>query len=77
MPKNRGECDAPTTIGKEIWIDPKQASELDRLDTIIHEVIHAAFWDLSEDAVAETASDLALILSQLGYVRALPLSRAA
>lgn len=40
-----------------------------RLDTEIHEFLHAAYPDLGEEAVCGTASDLARILTALGYKR--------
>jgi hypothetical protein len=40
-----------------------------RLDTEIHEFLHCAYPDLSEEAVDITASDLARILYGLGYRR--------
>ncbi len=38
-----------------------------KLDTEIHEFLHAAYPDLNEEAVCETATDLAKILWMLGY----------
>jgi hypothetical protein len=58
------------TSGKRcvIRIDPKlRGSEL--LDTMIHEITHAAFPDLSEDAVNRFATDAATILWNDGYRR--------
>jgi hypothetical protein len=40
-----------------------------QLEVIIHELLHAAHWDLDETAVTETAEDLARILWRLGYRR--------
>lgn len=37
------------------------------LDTLIHEVLHAAYWDLDEQAVGEAASDITGILWKLGW----------
>jgi hypothetical protein len=34
---------------------------------VIHELLHAAHWDLDELAVEETAEDLARVLWKLGY----------
>lgn len=39
------------------------------LDVLLHELLHAEFPDLSEKTVAEVATDLTLILEQLGYHR--------
>jgi hypothetical protein len=61
-----GECDPPDRPGKEIRI-LKRLRGQERLDTIIHELLHAGHWDLKEDAVNELASDIARVQTQLGY----------
>ena len=61
-----GLCDAPSTVNKAISVDPKIRDEVE-LEVFIHEMIHAAHWDLAEDAVAETAADIARALWRLGY----------
>lgn len=43
--------------------------EKDRMDTTIHEAIHAIRPELDEDAVASTATDIARLLWKLGYRR--------
>ena len=43
--------------------------EKDRLDTVIHEALHAVRPELDEDAVARTATDIAHLLWKLGYRR--------
>jgi hypothetical protein len=61
-----GTCDAPNTPGKAIRI----LSELkgrERLETIIHECLHAAGWELKEKSVTHAARDIARILWKLGY----------
>jgi hypothetical protein len=40
-----------------------------QLDTIIHELLHACQPDLAEETVEETASDIARVLTKLGYRR--------
>jgi hypothetical protein len=44
--------------------------EREMLDSIIHEVLHAALWDLDEEAVEETANAISGALWRLGYRRA-------
>lgn len=39
------------------------------LDTAIHELLHLALWDLDEDVVNRTATDMARVLTKLGVVR--------
>lgn len=41
--------------------------EREVLEVLIHELLHAAYWDLDEHAVAETADDIAGILWRLGW----------
>lgn len=62
---NRGECDSPTTPGKEIRIDSELRGE-ELLEVVTHEVVHAALWHLDEEYVEATAHDLARILWRLG-----------
>ena len=53
-----GECDSPTTKGKKIKI-VKGLSEQRLLDVYVHEVTHAALWDLGEGPVASLANAVA------------------
>jgi hypothetical protein len=56
-----GLCDSPDTKHKRIYI--KDGLSLPMLiDTIIHEVTHAAVWELSEDFVDAFATQLSSIL---------------
>lgn len=56
-------CYEPT-----IFIDPERSkSQIDYLDTCIHEAIHASRNDLSEQAVVRLASDIATVLWALGF----------
>lgn len=57
----RGSCDAPTMPEKKIKIKQSLRGLL-KLDTIIHEGLHAGLWDLDEEAVTELASDLARMI---------------
>lgn len=65
---NLGDCSPPDEPGRVIRIARGQSPESE-LDTIIHEILHAAHWDLDESAVKETAEDIARILCNLGYVK--------
>lgn len=42
-------------------------SERDRLDTVIHEALHACFPDMREEAITQSARDIARLLDRLGY----------
>ena len=66
-----GECDTLDTPRKAIWIATQQ-KPLDVLDTIIHELLHAALPDLCEESVLETATDIAKVLTRLGVSLDLP-----
>lgn len=63
-----GECDPPDAPGKRIRIK-RGLSEFDHLDTAIHEALHAAGWWADEEWVDEVATDIARLLTKLGYKR--------
>jgi len=60
-----GEMDPVGVPRKEVRVAVQQSS-LDVLDTLLHELLHAAYPDLSEDAVSEGATDIARVLQRLG-----------
>jgi hypothetical protein len=49
---------------RRIRINPGQ-SDADLIDTVIHEMIHAQDWDLSEEAVTQRATEIATVLQRL------------
>ena len=53
---------------RTISINERLTGEIE-LDTLIHELLHACQPDLEESAVDQTASDIARILTRLGYSR--------
>jgi hypothetical protein len=61
-----GYCDSPDKPGKEIQIDARLRGE-ERLRVLIHEAGHAANWHASEEWVDEFSTDLARVLTRLGY----------
>jgi hypothetical protein len=61
-----GLCDSPYEPNKQIVID-KELSGVLLLDTLVHELLHASCWDLSEESVESAASDIAAVLWRLGY----------
>lgn len=63
---NRGDCDPPDRAKKEIRILSTLRGE-ERLEVVLHELVHAAGWHLDEDFAAEFAGDAARILWRLGY----------
>ena len=66
VPDQGGECQAPFIKNREMCI-PAMGHKLVDLDTIIHESLHACIWDLDEEAVHESAKDIARILWRLGW----------
>lgn len=63
---HRGDCDSPRCKSPEIRIANK-IQGMEELEVLIHELLHAAYWDLSEDAVANPAYDIAKVLWDWGY----------
>ena len=61
-----GKCDSPTDKDKTIRVCGRLRGE-HRLETIIHELLHAGSWDLDETAVRELAKDMGRTLTRLGY----------
>jgi hypothetical protein len=62
-----GLCDKPArtikiALGHDEW---------ETMDSIIHEVLHAALWDLDEEAVHTTANAISEALWKLGYRKSL------
>jgi hypothetical protein len=58
-----GLCNADE---RKITVQPSLSGERE-LDVLIHEMLHACHWDLAEESITETASDLARVLFRLGY----------
>ena len=63
---NRGDCDPPSLPGKEIRILSSLRGE-ERLEVLLHELVHAAGWHIDEGFVAQFAADAARALWRLGY----------
>jgi len=63
---NRGDCDQPDQCGKEIRIASTLRGE-ERLEVLLHELVHAAGWHLDESFVEQFACDAARALWRLGY----------
>jgi hypothetical protein len=64
--RTRGDCDPPASPRKLVRIAARLGGR-DELETLIHEMMHACHWDLCEDAVQETAADIAAALHRIGY----------
>jgi hypothetical protein len=63
-----GYCDPPHAPGKQILIR-STLGEQETLDTLIHEMLHAAGWHIDEEFVEQFAADAAAVLWKLGYRR--------
>lgn len=62
-----GLCDSPKNSADErkIWIAPSLSLE-ERLETMIHEAIHAELWCLDEDTVVRMGRDISSFLLKCG-----------
>lgn len=58
-----GECD----YGQRVIRIAQGQSEEEELDTLIHELLHAAYPDLEESAIHQTAEAVAGVLWRLGW----------
>lgn len=61
-----GDCDPPNKPNKQIRVDSRLKDQ-EELEIIIHELLHAGYWIVDEEHIAQTAHDLARILWRLGY----------
>ena len=61
-----GYCDDPRSSDRIINI-PIEGTTKDNLSTIVHESLHACLWDMSEDAVEDTADSIAKFLWKLNW----------
>jgi hypothetical protein len=59
---NDGLCQGPANKAKKMYVQGGLRGE-EFLDTIIHEMIHAAGWHLDEPFVTQFAADLAKVLT--------------
>lgn len=60
-----GQCESPRDKGRELWLTPEQDG-LDMVGTVVHEVAHGAFWDLSEEAIEEYEASVIRLLRRMG-----------
>lgn len=61
-----GQTTDPKGPSPLLWVKPALKGK-EELETILHEALHACYWDLDEEAVGETAQDVAALLWQMGY----------
>ena len=60
-----GECDSPDTPRKEMRIEEDLTGQK-KLDTLLHELRHAASWHVAEEVIELEASAIAACLWKLG-----------
>lgn len=63
---NHGDCEPPHKCGKKIRISSSLRGE-QRLEVLIHELLHAAGWHIDESFVEQFARDAARTLWRVGY----------
>lgn len=62
-----GLCDPPDAPNKTITVEKRLRGKLE-MDTTIHEVVHAALWEvLAEEFVERMATDITNVLWRMGY----------
>ena len=65
LPLN-GDCSNPQESNRLIRYALGLRGE-ERLDILIHEMLHACFWDVKEEGVAEASTDIAKTMYRIGY----------
>lgn len=63
-----GYCQAPDTPDKSIGVLASLRGEQE-LETLLHEMLHAADWHKDEEWIERVAADIARALTRLGYTR--------
>lgn len=63
-----GKCDPPTQKNKAVRIN-SLADGRQELYALIHEMMHACFWDYDETAIEEASVDISGVLHDLGFRR--------
>ena len=62
-----GDCDAGRSRRRYVIRVKRSLKDRVRLDTVIHELLHALHPELSEEVVTDSAAALAKVLWKLGY----------
>ncbi len=63
---SRSVCDGAHVKNKEIRVARGLKGE-ERLEVLIHELLHACDWNRAEEHVETVAKDIARVLTRLGY----------
>lgn len=64
---NLGDKDGECEYGTRVIRIALGQSEVNELDTVIHEILHAAYPDLKEEAIARTSEGISGVLWRLGW----------
>ena len=64
-----GSCDNPRQPDPEIWIR-KNMADVKKVEILLHEMIHAAWFSIDEDDVDRVAKDMVKALVALGLIDA-------
>jgi len=63
---NRGDCSPPESARKVIRVHAGLRGE-ERLEVLLHELLHASHWIVDEEHVRRSAVDIARVLWRVGY----------
>lgn len=63
---DRGYCTDPGEKSRKIKIHKNLIGQ-EELEVIIHEMLHACFWDIDEDVIVQVGDDLSKALWRMGY----------
>lgn len=61
-----GVCDDPSGAFRKIKVDRKLRG-MKELEVILHEMLHACFWDIDEKVIKEVGADMSKALWVMGY----------
>ena len=67
LPDRHGDCDSPEVDGRKIRVHYKLVGER-KLKVLIHEMLHAEDFEISEKVVTRIAREIARALRKLGVV---------
>lgn len=65
-PAADGHCDHPDEPNRRIIVRTGLTGQKE-LEITLHEMLHAAFWDIDEDVIDGVGDDLSTVLWKLGY----------
>jgi hypothetical protein len=63
---NRGDCSSPNDVRKVIRVHAGLQGR-ERLEVLLHELMHAADWRAAEEHIEQSAADIARVLWRVGY----------